>query len=250
MKFHHVETQEDYDALMKELSEQGYVWTSGRPLDISNEWIIYESDTVVWVVNDKEVSYSSKGLYSRYLPNSEIITYKTTKKEKILGIPSWAEWLARDKNGELWAYAEKPLKGFDGYVANGGHHEDVKETDDTFKLIRWEDEEPTKIKRGLETGGVNEMTLEQIAQANGMINVTAVTDIINKPNHYVGIQGLEVETVLQNFIPRYTDSYEAHRIASAIEYLLRSPLKNGTEDVKKAKKNIEQVLRYRETQNE
>ena len=75
------------------------------------------------------------------------------------------------------------------------------------------------------------------------------SDPVNKPNHYVGIQGLEVETVLQNFIPRYTNSYEAHRIASAIEYLLRSPLKNGTEDVKKAKKNIEQVLSYRETLN-
>ena len=162
MKLYHVETQEDYDELMKELGEQGYAWTSGRSLDISNEWIKYESDTVVRVVNDKSVTYSSKGIYSWYLPNSEIITYKATKKEKVLGIP---------------------------------------------------------------------------------------TDPVNKPNHYVGIQGLEVETVLQNFIPRYTDSYEAHRIASAIEYLLRSPLKNGTEDVKKAKKNIEQVLSYREMLN-
>ena len=236
MKLYHVETQEDYDALMKELSEQGYVWTSGRPLDISNEWIIYESDTVVWVVNDKEVSYSSKGLYSRYLPNSEIITYKATKKEKILGVPSWAEWLARDENGKLWTYAGKPLRGIGSFVANGGFCEDVKETDETFKSIRWENEEPTRIT-------------DFIASTKKEV-VSKQSDPVNKPNHYVGIQGLEVETVLQNFIPRYTDSYEAHRIASAIEYLLRSPLKNGTEDVKKAKKNIEQVLSYRETLNE
>lgn len=161
---------------------------------------------------------------------------ETQEDYDALGIPSWAEWLARDKSGELWAYAEKPLKGFDCYVANGGHHEDVKETDDTFKLIRWEDEEPTRVTDFIAN------TKKEVASEQ--------SDPVNKPNHYVGIQGLEVETVLQNFIPRYTDSYEAHRIASAIEYLLRSPLKNGTEDVKKAKKNIEQVLSYRETQNE
>lgn len=51
--------------------------------------------------------------------------------------------------------------------------------------------------------------------------------MINKPKHYIGINGLEVEEVLQNFIPKYTDSYVAHRIASSVEYLLRSPQKNG-----------------------
>ena len=148
----------------------------------------------------------------------------------------WSEWLARDKNGELRVYAKKTLKGDWEFAANGGFFEDVKETDDALKPIRWEDEEPTRITDFIENTK-KEVSSEQ-------------SDPVNKPNHYVGIQGLEVETVLQNFIPRYTDSYEAHRIASAIEYLLRSPLKNGTEDVKKAKKNIEQVLSYRETLNE
>lgn len=163
MKLYRVETQEDYDALMKELSEQGYKWKSGSSLKGESQWESYGKETVILAQSLKEVSYSDKDGYTSVYPNEEIITYKATKREKILGIP---------------------------------------------------------------------------------------TDPINKPNHYVGIQGLEVETVLQNFIPRYTDSYEAHRIASAIEYLLRSPLKNGTEDVKKAKKNIEQVLSYRETLNE
>ena len=74
-------------------------------------------------------------------------------------------------------------------------------------------------------------------------------ETVNKPNHYIGDLGLEVEEVLRNFIPRYANSYEAHRIASAIEYLLRSPLKNGTEDLRKAKRNIEQVLEYRENEH-
>ena len=70
--------------------------------------------------------------------------------------------------------------------------------------------------------------------------------MVNKPNHYIGINGLEVEEVLQNFIPKYTDSYVAHRIASSVEYLLRSPQKNGLEDIKKAKQNLEQIIAYEE----
>ncbi|QIK52631.1 DUF3310 domain-containing protein [Jeotgalibaca porci] len=71
-------------------------------------------------------------------------------------------------------------------------------------------------------------------------------DMINQPLHYVGEQGLEVEVVLQNFIPRYEDPYVGHRIASAIEYLLRSPLKNGQQDIEKARKNLDQALVYME----
>ena len=236
MKLYHVETQEDYDALMKELDEQGYKWRGGSSLKGGNGWESFGKETVILVNSQEEVSYSEKDCYMFLYPNEEIITYKAPKKEKILGIPSWAEWLARDKSGILWAYSIKPLKGIWGFVTNGGCFEDVEETDETFKSVRLQDEEPTKVS-------------DFIASTKKEV-VSKQSDPVNKPNHYVGIQGLEVETVLQNFIPRYTDSYEAHRIASAIEYLLRSPLKNGTEDVKKAKKNIEQVLSYRETLNE
>ena len=67
-------------------------------------------------------------------------------------------------------------------------------------------------------------------------------DIVKQPSHYIGEQGLEVEEVLRNFLPRYVDPYVAHRIGSAIEYLLRAPLKNGKQDLEKAKYNIEQAL--------
>ena len=67
-------------------------------------------------------------------------------------------------------------------------------------------------------------------------------DIVKQPNHYIGEYGLEVEEILRNFLPRYENSYVAHRIGSAIEYLLRAPLKNGKQDLEKAKYNIEQAL--------
>lgn len=75
---------------------------------------------------------------------------------------------------------------------------------------------------------------------------TDVFSGIDGPNHYIGENGLEVEEILQQFIGRYEDSYVAHRVASAIEYLLRAPLKNGNEDIRKAGKNIEQILNYTE----
>ena len=69
-----------------------------------------------------------------------------------------------------------------------------------------------------------------------------MNDKVNSPKHYIGEKGLEVEEVLRQFLPRYQNAYVAHRIGSAMEYLLRSPLKNGKEDLKKAIKNIELAL--------
>lgn len=112
------------------------------------------------------------------------------------------------------------------------------------------------IKRGPETGGISVVELNRItsAKAHGYDEVPEVEtdtthtntnkDMVNQPNHYIGEYGLEVEDVLRNFIPRYTDPYVGHRIASAIEYLLRSPLKNQRQDIEKAGKNIQQALAY------
>lgn len=73
---------------------------------------------------------------------------------------------------------------------------------------------------------------------------TKQKDLVKSPNHYIGDYGLEVEEVLRNFIPRYEDAYVAHRMASAIEYILRSPLKNRTQDLEKAGYNIQQALEH------
>lgn len=75
-------------------------------------------------------------------------------------------------------------------------------------------------------------------------------DKVNKPNHYVGVKGLEVEEVLQNFLPKYKDPYTSHRVGSAIEYQLRSPEKNGLEDLRKARKNLDQAIEYEESKVE
>lgn len=214
-----------------------------------------------------------------------------------MNLPDWASWLARDEDGELWAYSDRPFKRIDMWDGDDylDINREIEETDDTFKHIKWTDEEPTEIKRGLEAGGVSVEELNRIINAKahgydevpevedknervhvikdgakitvGEITVGEITsislvdgmrlvenkmenetdtnkDMVNQPNHYIGEYGLEAEDVLRNFIPRYTDPYVGHRIASAIEYLLRSPLKNQRQDIEKAGKNIQQALAY------
>ena len=155
------------------------------------------------------------------------------------------KWLARDKNGDLISYTRKPVKKIElGEWFNfiSATHRYVGESDDTYSFIKWEDDEPYEISR-------NKKAIQTVKEyMDSKVEQTKRLDVINKPDHYIGIDGLEVETVLQNFIPKYKDGYVAHRASSAIEYLLRSPEKNGLEDIKKAKQNLEQVIAYVENQ--
>ena len=75
------------------------------------------------------------------------------------------------------------------------------------------------------------------------------SEVIVKPKHYIGINGLEVEKINQNFLPKIKDGYVSHRIGSAVEYMLRHPEKNGLEDLKKAKRNLDQIITYMEGRN-
>lgn len=142
------------------------------------------------------------------------------------------KWLARDKDGQLCAFVGKPKKTSvtNGFWNNvyGCDWTKIKETDERFAFIRWEDECAVRI--------------------SNIGNILAIdsNDIISKPSHYIGINGLEVEQILAEFLPKIEDSYVAHRIGSAIEYLLRSSSKNGDEDIKKAGQNIEQIIKYKQ----
>lgn len=142
------------------------------------------------------------------------------------------KWLARDENGQLCAFVKEPKKNkthpLSGLWNNVGSSDfaRIKETDERFSFIRWQDEYGVRV--------------------SDIGNVIAIdsNDVISKPSHYIGINGLEVEQILAEFLPRFTDGYEAHRVGSAIEYLLRSPLKNKSQDIEKAGQNIEQIKRY------
>ena len=70
---------------------------------------------------------------------------KLTEDEKVIlrNLPKDYKWIARDKNGCLYAYASKPKKGIIMWESDGlpmipfAH---------LFQFIKWEDEEPYSIE--------------------------------------------------------------------------------------------------------
>lgn len=89
---------------------------------------------------------------------AEQLEYWERNKLKILWkfylekIPEWSNWLARDKDGELYVFAEKPYKKDTLWWADKNMVDCLylEETDDTFESVSWEDEQPTNIE---ELGG-------------------------------------------------------------------------------------------------
>lgn len=77
-------------------------------------------------------------------------------------------------------------------------------------------------------------------------------DVISSPKHYQGAHGMEVRDVQRNFVPHYQryGGMVASDAGNVIKYILRAPLKNGVEDLKKARKYlnwmIEEVKDYEE----
>ena len=60
-------------------------------------------------------------------------------------LPSWANWVARDANRELWAYARKPTKEDTYWYPTT---EEFKVIDDgLYPSVKWTDPQPTKIVR-------------------------------------------------------------------------------------------------------
>ena len=66
-------------------------------------------------------------------------------------------------------------------------------------------------------------------------------DKVNNPNHYKGAFGLEAIEVVRNFAGDLT-AVQGFYWGNAIKYLLRFQNKNGLEDLKKARKNLDWLI--------
>ncbi|QBX14829.1 hypothetical protein Javan157_0035 [Streptococcus phage Javan157] len=66
-------------------------------------------------------------------------------------------------------------------------------------------------------------------------------DAIKKPSHYQGRHGMEAIDVVKNFgaCPEYEEGFYW---GNAVKYLLRYHAKNGLEDLKKARKNLDWLI--------
>ncbi|HAB8780975.1 DUF3310 domain-containing protein [Listeria monocytogenes] len=82
MKIYHTETQEDFDALLGKLKNEGYSWFFGEAItqDDSELWERFKYDSALFVDEDG-VSWGSLS-YAKYLhPNTPIEKYKAKQDE-------------------------------------------------------------------------------------------------------------------------------------------------------------------------
>lgn len=75
-----------------------------------------------------------------------------------------------------------------------------------------------------------------------------VIDNVNKPSHYQGSKGLESIEVIDNFIGNLIGK-AAWCWGNTIKYLLRFQKKNGIEDLKKARKNLNWLIEEQNHEN-
>ena len=71
-------------------------------------------------------------------------------------IPEWVSWLARDNNGALYGYRNKPVKcsGMWGVTGDNDDFEEVvvsfiTEDPNHYPQVKWSDEEPKAYKDGI-----------------------------------------------------------------------------------------------------
>ena len=65
-------------------------------------------------------------------------------------------------------------------------------------------------------------------------------DNVNKPNHYQGRFGMESIDALRNFMT--PEQLKGFFLGNALKYQLRFQKKNGLEDLKKARKNLNWLI--------
>lgn len=71
------------------------------------------------------------------------------------------KYIARDRDGALYIYRDKPSKNEDVWGTLYGHARLMKYFDDLFCFVKWEDKEPIEIKEVLENCVIKNIKEEQ-----------------------------------------------------------------------------------------
>ncbi|HBL8476468.1 TPA: DUF3310 domain-containing protein [Listeria monocytogenes] len=83
MKLYHTGTQDDHNALMIELEEEGYKWNEVEKATENNAWDVFKDNTVVIKECDADLGFSSKGYCERIYIDTPIQKYKA-KQDKVV----------------------------------------------------------------------------------------------------------------------------------------------------------------------
>lgn len=98
---------------------------------------------------------------------------------------------------------------------------------------------PNDVDFGLDKEDYYTLATDEEDSEEPVIQRTTDThDPVNKPSHYM-LGDIEVKDIIAIVADKYHKGSVAHNVASALEYQMRAPEKNGLEDIKKARKCLD-----------
>ena len=184
------------------------------------------------------------------------------KKYIKFDIPEWVNWLARDENGSIYGYRNKPRKHISswsiGTVCVDTNTWFVGNNPNIYPQVKWSDEEPTTFKDGITVTDIevddltNEKgekitiedalrwgfkTVNQIREGEDNVepNPETITepDMVNTPPHYKQYS-FEPIDIITEVVKEYPPEIGFH-VGTTLKYLFRSPFKGKQEeDINKA----------------
>lgn len=136
-------------------------------------------------------------------------------------LPEWAKYVARDADGQLYAFETKPYKYNRKWQQSGiGIAKVDADVDVLFPNVEWSDEEPTEI-------------------VNMMTNHIQAGDPVNHPSHY-NQGGIETLDLIKLYLT--PEEYEGYLKGNIIKYRERAQFKgNAEQDYAKAKFYYDEV---------
>ena len=177
------------------------------------------------------------------------------KKYIKFDIPEWVNWLARDANGSLYGYRNKPRKHIIswsiGTVCVDTNTWIVGNNPNNYPQVKWSDEEPKQSKDGiaLPDTEVDDLTDEKgekitiedalrwgfktVNQIREGTENTTEPDMVNTPPHYKQYS-FEPIDIITEVVKEYPPEIGFH-IGTTLKYLFRGPFKgNMPQDLAKA----------------
>ena len=126
---------------------------------------IYDYEAIYFIQNGYLYFIGDYGEQKSYLNINEVVGKNIIKLQKkkeftdnelciLRNIDKKYKLVARDKNGDLYAYPYRPMKGATYW--GKGSHESLFTFNSLFTEIKWEDEEPIFIDEYVERGEIDD----------------------------------------------------------------------------------------------
>ena len=165
-------------------------------------------------------------------------------------IPEWVNWLARDRNGALFGYREKPMKcstvfgASEAYTAGKPNLRFITSDPNHYPQVKWSDKEPKPFKDGITFGSSGLDTNEAMAvlRSYGREVIEPKPDMIQNPPHYKQYT-FEPIDIITEVVKGYPPEIGFH-IGTTLKYLFRGPFKdNMPQDLAKSMYYLERANR-------